>query len=625
MNHSYRLVWNDRAQRYVPAPETARARGKSAGGRAIKPLVLSLAALFAVPAWAEPPALDALPEGGRVSAGQAVISQVGARMEVVQGSERAILEWNRFDIGAQAQVNFAQPGSLSVALNRVLGADASQIFGRLTANGQVWLVNPHGILFGPGSRVDVGGLVASTLDTLDSDFLSGRSRFQRNGATGAIVNQGEIHATGDGQGGGLIALFAPEVRNEGLISARLGNVALAAGDQITLEAGADGHLRIAVDPATVHTLIENRHLIQADGGQIILASRAANELLSSVVANSGTLQARTLVEKAGRILLLADMDHGEVRLSGTLDASAPQLPSTPGGEGMPPAHVENGGYIETSAGRVRIADGTRVTTKADHGQTGTWLIDPKDYKIATSGGDISGTELSSQLASNNIEIQSSTGAGEGNGDILVDDAVNWSANTLTLTAARDIQINAVMTASGSAALAMNTGTANGADAGVAGGTVRVGFAPGGGFAGRVDFPGRSGTGFLSINGQDYTVINSLGAEGSTSGSDLQGMDGNLFGHYALGSDIDASATVGWNGGAGFMPIGQGTYYFQGQFNGLGHTISGLSINRPSLDFTATVARSASVTAPVRSMALEMLAAWWVAVTAPSEIATALDR
>ncbi|MDP2833765.1 MAG: ESPR domain-containing protein [Pseudomonadota bacterium] len=98
MNHSYRLVWNDRAQRYVPAPETARARGKSAGGRA--PLVLSLAALLAVPAWAGPPALDALPEGGRVSAGQAVISQVGARMEVVQGSERAILEWNRFDIGA---------------------------------------------------------------------------------------------------------------------------------------------------------------------------------------------------------------------------------------------------------------------------------------------------------------------------------------------------------------------------------------------------------------------------------------------------------------------------------------------------------------------------------------------
>jgi len=600
MNHSYRLVWNDRVQRYVPAPETARARGKSAGGRAIKPLVLSLAALFAVPAWAEPPALDALPEGGRVSAGQAVISQAGARMEVVQGSERAILEWNRFDIGAQAQVNFAQPGSQSVALNRVLGPDASQIFGRLTANGQVWLLNPHGILFGPGSRVDVGGLVASSLDTLDSDFLAGRSRFfsprlqagEGQGVRGAIVNQGEIHATGDGKGGGLIALFAPEVRNEGLISARLGNVALAAGDQITLEAGADGHLRIAVDPATVHTLIENRHLIQADGGQIILASRAANELLSSVVANSGTLQARTLVEKAGRILLLADMDHGEVRVAGTLDASAPQLPSPPGrgvgGEGMPPAHVENGGYIETSAGRVRIADGARITTKADHGKTGTWLIDPKDYKIASSDGDISGSELSSQLASNNIEIQSSTGAGEGNGDILVDDAVNWSANTLTLTAARDIQINAVMTASGSAALAMNTGTANGADAGVAGGTVRTGFAPGGGFAGRVDFPGRSGTGFLTINGQGYTVINSLGAEGSITGTDLQGMEGDHFGYYALGANIDASATTGWDGGAGFTPIGQGAYYFQGQFNGLGHTISGLSINRPSLDFVGLI-------------------------------------
>ena len=588
MNHAYRLVWNDHAQRYVPAPETARARGKSSAGKAlIKPLAVSLAALFAAPALAAPPAASALPQDGLVTAGQASISQSGSRMDITQSSDRAILEWNRFDIGAQAQVNFNQPNAASVALNRVIAGEASQIHGQLTANGQVWLINPSGVVFGKGSHVDVGGLVASTLDTLDSDFLAGKAEFHRGDATGNIVNQGKITA----RDGGLVALLAPEVRNEGVIAARLGNVVLTAGDRVTLDAGADGFLKVAVNPATVATLVENRHLIQADGGQVVLTSRAADALLASIVANTGTVQARTLENRAGRILLLADMEHGEVRVGGTLDASAPSLPSPPGrgagGEGATPTEAQNGGFIETSAGRVRIADGTQVTTQAGNGPSGTWLIDPHDYTIAASGGDISGATLSANLANGNIEIQSSQGAAEGNGDIHVNDAVSWSANTLTLTAARDININAVMTASGSSKLVMN-------------GTTKVGFAPGlaNGFAGRVDFPGRAGTGFLTINGQGYTVINSLGAEGSTTGTDLQGIQGNRYGYYALGSDIDASSTVSWGGGAGFEPIGfVRTGYdpyiypdgvntmvgdtFYGVFNGLGHTVNGLTINRPS--------------------------------------------
>lgn len=593
MNHAYRLVWNDHAQRYVPAPETARSRGKSAGGKALKPLALSLAALFAGATLAGTPTATTLPQGGTVTAGSASIGQSGSRMDIDQTSQRAIIEWTGFDIGSQAQVNFNQPNAASVALNRVIAGEASQIHGQLTANGQVWLINPNGVLFGQGSRVDVGGLVASTLDTLDSDFLAGKAEFHRGDATGNVVNQGEITA----RDGGLVALLAPEVRNEGVIAARLGNVVLAAGDRITLDAGADGFLKVAVDPATIATLIENRHLIQADGGQVIMSAQAADHLLSSVVANTGTIQARTLENRAGRILLLADMEHGEVRVGGTLDASAPSLPSLadnsplPPGEGLgvrkpTPAEAQNGGFIETSAGRVRIADGTQVTTQAYNGQSGTWLIDPHDYTIAASGGDISGATLSANLANGNIEIQSSQGTAEGNGDIHVNDAVSWSANTLTLTAARDININAVMTASGGSKLVMNTATANGGEAGVSGGTVKVGFAPGeaNGFAGRVDFPGRSGTGFLTINGHNYTVINSLGAQGSTTGTDLQGISGNLAGYYALGAVIDASSTTWWNGGKGFKPIEAGNTYwgdqsgFSGEFDGLGHQIIKLNIN-----------------------------------------------
>ncbi|PKL50033.1 MAG: hypothetical protein CVV37_07400 [Nitrospira bacterium HGW-Nitrospira-1] len=99
----------------------------------------------------------------------------------------------------------------------------------------------------------------------------------------------------------------------------------------------------------------------------------------------------------------------------------------------------------------------------------------------------------------------------------------------------------------------------------------------------MDFPGRSGTGFLYINGVDYALLNSLGAAGSTTAADLQGMNGNLAGHYALGNDIDASATSVWNGGAGFEPVGNATSPFTGAFDGLGHKITGLHINRPVTD------------------------------------------
>ncbi|MEY4592189.1 MAG: hypothetical protein RIR18_1084 [Pseudomonadota bacterium] len=551
MNHSYRLVWNDRTERFVPAPETATACGKCGGTRILKPLAASLfAALSLTAAHAATPVPTQLPDGGRVVAGQATIAQTSpARMDITQTSNRAILEWNRFDIGSQAQVNFVQPSASSVALNRVLAGDASQIMGQLTANGQVWLMNPAGVIFGAGSRVDVGGIVATSMSMTNEDFLAGRAQFQRNGATGKVENHGQIN-------GQLVALLAPEVINDGIITARMGNVVLAAGERITLEAGANGYLQVAVDPATVSTLVNNRHLIQADGGQVVMSAQAADTLLSAVVANSGTVQAQTLENHEGRILLLASMANGEVQQNGLLDASAPI--------------AGNGGFVETSAAKVSIDPAAHVTTRAANGQTGTWLIDPNDYTIAATGGDITGAQLSSDLSSNNITIQSTNGATSGNGDIFVNDAVSWSQNTLTLTAVRDISLNAVMTASGTSSLVMN-------------GSVKAGFAPGAaqGFAGRVDFPGRSGTGFLTINGNGYYVLgaNDLGVEGDATTTTLQGMQNNLGGYYALGANINASATSGWNSGAGWQPL-----WFYGKFDGLGHTISNLTINRPSADY-----------------------------------------
>ncbi len=491
-----------------------------------------------VPAFAQPPAPNALPTGGQVSAGAASINTSGNKMNITQSSQNAAINWQTFNIGQNAWVNFAQPNSSSIALNRVLSVDPSSIYGTMTANGQVFLLNPAGIIFGPSGSVNVGGLVASTLSLNDSDFMKGNYNFYNAGSAGSIVNQGTLTAAG----GGYIALLAPQVTNQGIISAKMGTVAMAAGDEVSLDFSGDGLINYAVNQGTVNALIDNRNLVEADGGQVLMTAKAADSLSSAVVNNEGVIQARTIENKNGVIMLMGDKQNGTVNVSGTLDASAPN-----GGDG---------GFIETSAASVNIADGARITTFAPYGKSGRWLIDPADFTIAATGGNMSGATLDADLASNiEVDINSSSGTAGGHGNININDTVTWTQNLLKLTAADNININAVMTASGTASLTLNPSTANGGDGAVAGGTVLVGLGSGG-FLGRVDF---SGSGTLTINNNGYTVINSL--------SGLQSMD--IPGHYALGSNI--------TGGA-FTPVGDGTTPFTGVFDGLGHTVNGLSIN-----------------------------------------------
>jgi len=592
INRAYRLVWSRVQQAFVPAPETAR--GHSAGGTtrartrhgdAIVPsdrrplwqaFNVALAGMLVAPLAL---ALDtgALPQGGSVAAGTASIATQGNALTLTQDSNRAIVNWQSFDVGTNASVRFVQPSTTAATLNRVTGGPASQILGTMTANGQVYLVNPAGVLFGAGAQVNVGSLVASTLRIADADFLAGRDRFTLDGATGEVSNQGRITAAD----GGRVALLGARVSNTGTILAPLGDVALAAGRQITLSAGANGHLQIAVDPADVATLASNGGLIQADGGQVVLTAQGADALASAVVSNTGTMQARTVATREGRILLLADQDRGgTTKVAGMLDASAPQ-----GG---------NGGFIETSAARVKVAAGTTVTTRAGNGKTGTWLIDPNDFTIAAAGGDMTGADVSAALQNTDFEIQSVRGSKSGKGDIFVNDTVNWRANTLTLTAERDIQINATMNGSNSAGLALKYGQGAPAANNAATYQVRapVNLASGGHFSTRLGSDGPT---------LDYTIITHLGEQGSRTSTDLQGINGNLSGRYVLGSDIDASATRKWNGGAGFEPL-EGSGDFTGIFDGLGHVISELTINRPSQSYVGLF--SAANNAAIRHVGLD---------------------
>jgi large exoprotein involved in heme utilization and adhesion len=419
----------------------------------------------------------------------------------------------------------------------------------LNANGQVYLINPNGVLFGKGAEVDVGGLVASTL-SLSGTPGKATTSFIGTG-TGNVVNEGTL----DAAPGGTIALLGNHVSNTGVIRAQLGSVVLGAGSVATLTFHGLRLVSMQIDQSVLDNVAANGGLIQADGGQVLMTAGAQKSLLASVVNNTGIIEARTLENHDGFIKLSGGMAAGTVNFAGTLDASAPD-----GGRG---------GVIETSAAHVEISNDAIVTTAAGMGLSGTWLIDPVDFTIAASGGDITGATLSNELGSSNIAIQSSSGTHGGTaGNLNVNDAVTWSSHLLTLTATNDVNINAVMTASNTASLDLEPGSGN----------VNVGISPTGTFLGQVNFfqadgtTPRGGSGFLTIAGLPYTVITTLGADGSVTGTDLQGINGASGGNFALGANIDAAATATFV--QGFTPIAG----FSGNFNGLGHTISALTLS-----------------------------------------------
>jgi filamentous hemagglutinin family protein len=430
MNRSYRTIWNDEAGTFVAASEKTKsdggklslsARDKSGFARfALKTLAASVMLAVGVNGYAAP-------TGGVVAAGSATIAGSTGNTTITQSSQNVAINWQSFNIGTGEAVRFVQPNASSVALNRVLGPDPSSILGSLSANGKVFLVNPNGILFGQGAQVNVGGLVASTRNITDSDFMAGIYKFSGNGG-GAILNRGSINADG-----GYVALLGASVSNEGVISARLGTVALAAGNAFTLDVAGDGLLNVVVNEGALNALVQNGGMIKADGGQVLLTAQAAGVLLQSAVNNTGVIEAQTIDTRSGSIKLLADMQSGTVTAGGTLDASAPN-----GG---------NGGFVETSAAHVNVPDNARVTTLARDGLTGTWLIDPTDYTIAVAGGDITGLQLATNLMASNITISSNDGLVGSHGDIHVNTPVNWaSATTLTLNAVHDVLVDAAITA-----------------------------------------------------------------------------------------------------------------------------------------------------------------------------------
>ncbi len=248
-------------------------------------------------------------------------------MNIYQGTNKAIIDWGSFNIDSMEHVDF-QLSQGGVTLNRVTGNDPSQILGKMTSNGDLWLVNPNGVFFGNNARVDVQGLVATTSNITNSNFLSENYNFDiPSNLSNSIINQGTITAAE----GGLVALVAPGVQNLGIINARLGKVSLASGNTFTLDLYGDQLINLGIDSKvvdqvtgmngeTLSSLVTNSGSIFADGGVVQLNVNAAQDIVDHVINMDGVIQARSVMEKNGKIILMGG-DEGDVHVSGTLDAS----------------------------------------------------------------------------------------------------------------------------------------------------------------------------------------------------------------------------------------------------------------------------------------------------------------
>lgn len=337
--------------------------------------------------------VDAMPEGGVVRSGSGSVTQNGKEMTIRQDSGRLAMDWTGFSVGKDETVRFQQPGKDALALNRVIGNQQSVIDGSLLSNGHVLLVNPNGVVIGKNASIDVGGLVASTAQVKDNfmkEFGNSTGAFSLGGVSdGKIINEGTIQAEG-----GLVALHAAKVENSGTISNTGGSAVLAAADTLTLTPDADGKLNFTVDGKTAEASALNKGVITADGGTIVMTADSASDVMSTVVNNSGTLQARTLRKNEKGQILLEGGDKGQVEVSGTLDASGTEEGQSAGnikvigektivhdGTNLLARGNVDGGKIETSGDVLNLGDNLNIDAKGVNGRAGEWLLDPLDVYI----------------------------------------------------------------------------------------------------------------------------------------------------------------------------------------------------------------------------------------------------
>jgi len=561
------------------------------------------------------------PLGPQVVSGQASFVNQGNVLSVTN-TPGAIIHWQSFSINPGELTRFIQQNPDSAVLNRITGQDPSQILGALQSNGRVFLVNPNGILFGQGAQVDVNGLVASTLNISNQDFLNGKLLFQAGDKAGNLTNQGAITTPAGGQ----VILIAPNVENSGIITSPKGDVMLAAGHTVQLVDTLNPELRVVLS-APEHEALNLGQVI-AQGGKTgiygaLVRQRGIVNADSAVVGENGKVILKasrdTLLEAGSRTSARGAGKGGEIQVLGErvgltddaqVDASGQQGGGTvlvggdyqgknPGVQNAKRSYVGkdaqiradaldqgdggkvivwadeatrahgtfsarggqdggNGGFIETSGKDALRTGGIRVDAGSPKGAKGSWLLDPSDITILHGS---SGT-----LSGGMFDPPSSTGS---IGDTEINAALNGGTNvTIQTTAgsggAGDItlqgDVDIVNSTGGARTLTLNAGG-------------KIHMNGGASIAGTSSNPlsttfAAAGAIFMGsgayIDTADGNVsFNGTGITGATTGVELNG------------ATIDAGAGTVSITGSGYASGGKGVYLQQSTIlAGGGITISG---------------------------------------------------
>jgi filamentous hemagglutinin family protein len=624
-----------------------------------------------------------LPTGGSVAAGSVTIAQPSAtQLNLTQTGQSAVVNWQSFSIGQGSAVNIQQPSSTSALLNRVTGDTASTIAGSLTANGQVYLVNPNGIAITPTGVVNTGGgFVASTLGISDADFQSGKRSFNGNGASAAVSNAGLITV---GRGG-YAALVGGSVANTGKIFVPLGKVGLGSGESATLDFSGDGFLQVALPTKAGGSgaLINNSGSIRATGGSVIISAATAREAARNAVNISGIVQARSIGGRSGSIFigggaggvvnvsgrLSATARHatgGAVTVTGnditlagaTVDASGKTGGGTVniggGAKGQGPlqhadtvsidkatairadatatgngGHVVvwsdqlttfaglmtarggsqggNGGEAEVS-GKAKLAYTGFTDLSAVNGRFGTLLLDPYNVIISSGANNTGGSfdantndsiinagTLMAALGAANVTITTGT-SGTQAGNITVAAPLSWSTpTTLGLNAAGAIAINAPISITGAGGLVLNATAQTG--------ITTTGLTFGNGAS--VDYGATDHGGSFSLNGKSFTLVYSMAqldaidGVNAVDGTALTTYGAGLAGNYALSTGLNAAGNNYTR--ALIATSAAATTRFTGRLDGLGHAVTGLTVN--GTDYVGLVGYVTGASASVSNIGL----------------------
>ncbi len=359
--------------------------------------------------WVFPSLMFANPTGPAVVGGNAAVSGVGtSHVTINQASQQTIINWQSFNIAPNDVTQFIQPNASAIALNRIYDHNPSQVLGSLRANGTVVLLNPNGVFFGPNAQVNVGGLIASSLNITNANFLAGHYLFEGAGVEGIVKNLGFIRGIHDG-----VYLLAPNVENGGVITAPGGNIVLAAGTKAYLATRPDGRGFLTEFSAPTGQAVNVKDLV-ADGGHVTLAGRVVNQ--------AGRVQANSVREKNGKIELFAS----EALI---LKADSQTL-AKGGSEG-----ISNGGTV------LAIADKSKGTAVFEKGAA-------IDVSGGVEGGQAGFTELSGSHVKLGGRFVGSASPGYRGGRLLIDPDFIDITTGLTVTDFADITVSSERDAGG---------------------------------------------------------------------------------------------------------------------------------------------------------------------------------